>query len=333
MPNVIKYSTGATPTGCLRKGDMLIGNNTADYGLTFFNGIDPPSGGYTIYLNKTSGGPSIYCPANDTQLINITNKNIAGTVASPANYTTAAQCLDYFATQTDKIVVNFNYEGIVTNGLQLNLDAGFVSSYPTINTTWYDISGNSYNGTLTNGPIYNSANSGSIVTDGIDDYTLLGTIPYTGTSTQSVSWEVWVSPSSNDGNIMSMASANPQNGWNMPPIAASAGKFRGKIWSNNYLYSINSFTQGNWYQVVLVFNYTTSQQLFYVNGALQDSQNGITYASSGNNNYLFLGQANPGADNTGMFAGKYGPFRVYNKALSLTEIQQNFNAQKGRYGL
>ena len=73
MPNVIKYSTGATPTGCLRKGNMLIGNNTADYGATFFNGINPPSGGYTIYLNKASGGPSIYCPANDTQLIFITN--------------------------------------------------------------------------------------------------------------------------------------------------------------------------------------------------------------------------------------------------------------------
>ena len=74
MPNVIKYTTGATPTGCLRKGNMLIGNNTADYGLTFFNGINPPNGGYTIYLNKASGGPSIYCPANDTQLIGITNQ-------------------------------------------------------------------------------------------------------------------------------------------------------------------------------------------------------------------------------------------------------------------
>jgi len=162
MPNVIKYSTGATPTGCLRKGNMLIGNNTADYGLTFFNGINPPSGGYTIYLNKASGGPSIYCPANDTQLIFITNQ-IAG-----ASYTTAAQCLSYFAGQTDKLCVNRDYEGIVTDGLVLNLDARFTPSYPQTGSTWYDISGNNNSGSLVNGPTFNS--NGAIVFDGVNDY-------------------------------------------------------------------------------------------------------------------------------------------------------------------
>ena len=132
MPNGIQYSTGTTPAGCLRKGNMLISNNTADTGTSFYTGINPPSGGYTVYLNKASGGPSIYCPANDTQLINLTNQ-IAGT-----NYTTAAQCLAYFAGQSDKLCVNFNYEGIVTNGLVLNLDAGFDPSYPTTGTTWYE---------------------------------------------------------------------------------------------------------------------------------------------------------------------------------------------------
>ena len=102
MPNVIKYSTGTTPISCLRKGNMLVGNGTGDYGATFWNGITPPAGGYTIYLNKASGGPSIYCPTNNAELIFITNQ-IAGT-----NYVTSAQCLDYFANQTDKIIVNKN---------------------------------------------------------------------------------------------------------------------------------------------------------------------------------------------------------------------------------
>ena len=99
MPNGIKYTVGAIETGCLKKGNMLIANNTADYGTSFYHGVTPPAGGYTIYLNKASGGPSIYCPANDTQLVSITNQ-IAG-----ANYTTAAQCLDYFAGQSDKLCV------------------------------------------------------------------------------------------------------------------------------------------------------------------------------------------------------------------------------------
>ena len=144
MPNGIKYTVGAIETGCLKKGNMLIANNTADYGTSFYNGVTPPAGGYTIYLNKATGGPSIYCPANDTQLVSITNQ-IAG-----ANYTTAAQCLTYFAGQSDKICVNFNYEGIVTSGLVFLLDAGYVSSYPTTNTAWYNL--------ITNNLINNNLN-------------------------------------------------------------------------------------------------------------------------------------------------------------------------------
>jgi hypothetical protein len=49
---------------------------------------------------------------------------------------------------------------------------------------------------------------------------------------------------------------------------------------------------------------------------------------------MFLGQTNPGADNTGMFQGKYGIFHIYgNKALTSQEVQQNYNTLKGRFGL
>ena len=61
-------------------------------------------------------------------------------------------------------------EEIVTDGLVLNLDAGDYASYPRSGTTWYDLSGGGNNGTLTNGPTYDSANKGSIVFDGTNDY-------------------------------------------------------------------------------------------------------------------------------------------------------------------
>jgi hypothetical protein len=136
---------------------------------------------------------------------------------------------------------------------------------------------------------------------------------------------------------MSMSSADPQTSWNMPPIAANSGKFRCKIWSNNYLYS-SAYTQGNWYYVCLVFNYSaiTSEryQRLYVNGELTDQQTSIAYSSSGANNYLYFGQANPGADNSGYYSGSYGAIQVYNgKALTQAEIQQNFNALRNRYGI
>jgi hypothetical protein len=164
----------------------------------------------------------------------------------------------------------------------------------------------------------------------------VGRVPYTGTSTQSVTWSIWTKPSSTAGNIMSMSNQNPQTSWNMPPIAASGQKFRGKIWNNNILES-STYNLNQWYQVTLVWNYSATAsergQFFYVNGSLVGSQTNITYSSSCSNNFLFFGQANPGANNTGMYTGKYGHITVYNRALSSTEIQQNFNALKGRYGL
>ena len=222
---------------------------------------------------------------------------------------------------------------IVSSGLVLHLDAGNASSYPGSGTTWTDLSGNGNTGTLTNGPTYSSANGGSIVFDGSNDYVISGPIPFTGTSTASVSWGLWVYPQSTNGNIMSMSNTNPQGSWNMPPIAADGHKFRGKIWNNNYLYS-TTYTLNTWYYVVLVFDYSAGAQKLYVNGVLQDSQTGISYSSSGSNNYMFLGQSNPGADNTGMFAGNISNFHIYgNKALTAAEVLQNYNALKGRFGL
>jgi hypothetical protein len=120
----------------------------------------------------------------------------------------------------------------------------------------------------------------------------------------------------------------------MPPISASGQKFIGKIWNNNVLASISTYTLNIWYYVVLVFDYSAGAQRLYVNGVLQDSQTGINYDSSGVDNYLFLGQQNPGADNSGMFAGNISNFHVYgNKALTTQEIQQNFNALRSRYGI
>ena len=65
------------------------------------------------------------------------------------------------------------YGNIVTSGLVLNLDAAKRDSYPGSGTIWRDISGNGNNGTLTNGPTFNSDNYGSIAFDGVDDYVLL----------------------------------------------------------------------------------------------------------------------------------------------------------------
>ena len=73
--------------------------------------------------------------------------------------------------------MSFSYSPkVVTDGLVLYLDAANPKSYVSGSTAWNDVSRGGNNGTLTNGPTFNSANGGSIVFDGVNDYVALGNI-------------------------------------------------------------------------------------------------------------------------------------------------------------
>ncbi len=74
-------------------------------------------------------------------------------------------------------MAHFHSPRIITDGLVLALDAANQKSYPGSGTTWSDLSGNGNNGTLTNGPTFDSGNNGSIIFDGVDDYITTGTTP------------------------------------------------------------------------------------------------------------------------------------------------------------
>jgi hypothetical protein len=325
MSNPIKYSTGSESLA-LKKGNFYIGTGDVGKGPTsttgYYNGITPPSGGYTIYLNKATGGPSIYTCANDAELVNLTN-SIAGT-----SYTTANECFVYFAGQTDKMVLNRDYEGIVTDGLVLNLDAGFTPSYPKNGTTWYDLSGNGNNVTLTNGPSFSSNNGGVLVFDGIDDY---ADIPFDSSLNNSnTTLSVWVKstfvvgPSGRhyilDGvSHRTMIFVDEPNEINFVIVTSSGVKYA--------IYDNAITSQGTWLNIV--GTYDGSFLKLYVNGDLK-----TTESHSGNiNNADSTGRIMDYRANGYEVQGQAGTFMIYNRGLSTTEVLQNYNAQKGRFGL
>jgi len=78
---------------------------------------------------------------------------------------------------------------VVQDGLVLNLDASKFYSYSRSGTTWTDLSGNGNNGTLVNGPTFSSANGGSIVFDGSNDYM---TSSFTFTANQAMTISGWL---------------------------------------------------------------------------------------------------------------------------------------------
>jgi hypothetical protein len=321
MPNSIKYSTSAQ-TLALKKGNYWIGTGDVGKGPTsvtdYYNGITPPSGGYTIYLNKASGGPSIYTAANDSQLVGLTN-TIAGT-----SYTTAAQCLDYFAGQTDKICVNRDYEGIITDGLVFNLDAGFTPSYPRGGTTWYDVGG-SNNGALTNGPTFTSSNGGGVVFDGTNDYikSSFSSVPVQGPGT--ISFFGYYSLVSGVLNAITL----------IKTIGGTQGlqigiRTSGIVWvyGGNTLLNYTTPTLNQIAQWTLTFNGPSLQM--YINGVLDSSTNSASN-QSGSSDTFYMGTYSDGGLEA--FPGTIYNCQVYNRLLSSSEILKNYNAQKGRFGL
>ena len=346
MPNPIKYSTSAQ-TLALKKGNYWIGTGDVGKGPTsttdYWNGITPPTGGYTIYLNKASGGPSIYTAANDSQLISLSN-TIAG-----QTFATASAALDWYNSQSDKMVFNADYPAIVTNGLIFNLDAGFTPSYPTTGTTWYDLSGTK-NSSLVNGPTFSSANSGSIVFDGVDDRGDIpqGTFGYSPGTSGEVSLEIWVyptgpfssynnePPTTNLGGFIGQGYYGGSTGWGLGMFAANGKNYfdfqvrnQGIIVSNGE--NINHvFTNNNWYHVVGSFTRNNFSRV-YINNILASSTdstplNGISITPNDAN--AQISKINP------FFSGcRIAIARIYNRPLSATEVSQNYNAQKGRFGL
>jgi hypothetical protein len=333
MPNAIKYNVSAE-TLALKKGNFWIGTGDVSKGPTsstgYYNGITPPSGGYTIYLNKASGGPSIYSVTSDAQLITLTNQ-IAGT-----NYTTAVQCLTYYAGQTDKMIFNRDYESIITNGLVMNLDAGFTPSYPTTTTTWYDVSSGGNNGTLTNGPTFNSANGGSIVFDGVDDY--IG-VPngYTSVMKGNDYWTVSLWFKANGFGCCGPVLISPGNGQleyfdlflqvSNGTVYFSAGGGAG----SNYLSGNISMTTNVVYNVVFVKTGINTGKFYLNTSDISLSASGTGLGAMPNVNADF--KIGAFKQSQWDLNGNIYNTLMYNRALSSTEVLQNYNAQKGRFGL
>jgi hypothetical protein len=230
------------------------------------------------------------------------------------------------------------YGGIVKDGLVLNLDAAKRDSYPTTGTTWSDISGNQNNGTLTNGPTFNSANGGSIIFDGADDYVGRNTALNIG-STFSVF--AWVKPGAINVRNGIIGNSYPYSsgvGW----YFSTATNYGGTL--NTFFISIgndnayrtannNSITLNTWnYMGGIVTNggqdiklYVNGIETSYFGGTL--TPNTVIYTTP----EFYIGRRQSGSPEP--FIGSIASTQIYNRALSTSEIQQNFNATRARFGI
>jgi surface protein len=319
MPNAIKYNVSAE-TLALKKGNFYIGTGDVGKGPTsstgYYNGITPPSGGYTIYLNKASGGPSIYVVNNDTELISLTN-TIAG-----QTFTSTTQCLVYYRGQTDKVCFNRDYEPIVTDGLVLNVDAGFDGSYPESGTTWSDLSLSGNNGTLINSPSYYANGGGSIVFDGVDDNIDCGTSKITGNN--PFSWGCWINPNTSPGTPLFMGLNS--TGFGMVSYWDSAvgnKKVRVGTWFGDKLTASTVIPDNTWAYTFWTWDGTTLNS--YTNGINDGTASGFSFNIAANKTTIGT------AISQQYFKGSISSTQIYNRALTSSEVLQNYNAMKDRF--
>jgi hypothetical protein len=211
------------------------------------------------------------------------------------------------------------YGGIVTNGLVLNLDAAKKDSYPGTGTAWNDISGNRNNGTLINGPTFNSNNGGSIVFDGVNDFTIV-TLPLT-TSYNTFSYGAWIYATNTSGFRTIIDQDNDD--WS---FMVSNGILISYDPSFSTGYTINT---NQWYYVSMT-HIDGGPLLFYVNGSL-------VYTSPNNSTNHTTSRFGIGAGVSGptsadeFWSGNIAQVSIYNRALSASEVLQNYNALKSRY--
>jgi hypothetical protein len=233
------------------------------------------------------------------------------------------------------MATRYNYTGgIVTNGLVLNLDAAKVDSYPGTGTTWRDLSGNNNNGTLTNGPTFSGiGKQASIVFDGVDDGV---NIPHNSNIDvrNQITMECFFKLNSfTPGGPIVDRTTLIVKAYSYYLTVNTSGKidtyFYG-INSGTYYSSNSSVSLNQWTQAVVTFDGNTIN--WYINGTLDKSQSQSGTITPQRDGDLGIGREVFENYGRGM-NGRISKATVYRKALSATEITQNFNALRGRYGI
>lgn len=226
----------------------------------------------------------------------------------------------------------------IVNGLVLAFDAANDKSYPNSGTTWSDLSGNANNGTLIGGVGFNNNNSGILTFNGTSQYiTSSSNIGISGDFNATIS--VWVNLSElSTGNrcVCMFGSTGTMQGFGVFTNVAAYGSGSVAIafYGSQFVYTSSGIISANsWYNIVATKSQgavSSSNTFLYINGITQNLTFGTSSTPNVINNKVYIGSdpANEYSNNMSVSSCS-----IYNRALSAQEIQQNFNATRGRFGV
>jgi hypothetical protein len=209
---------------------------------------------------------------------------------------------------------------IISNGLVLRMDAGNIQSYPGTGTSVTDLSTLNTASTMV-GPTFVSSNLGAWVFDGVNDYIRTPTL--TGVSTGNFTIEAWIFPTTITGDFRIISCNQTLDNFQLI-VTPTAGL---QLYMGSLAASASAvFATNTWYHVAATRS--GSSVVLYVNAASVATG---TNSTTVNTTYLDIGYRT--SNNNHPFNGRISVYGLYNRTLSITEISQNFNSLRSRYGV
>ncbi len=221
---------------------------------------------------------------------------------------------------------------VVEDGLVFCVDAASRRSYPGTGTVWTDLAGEN-DGTLTNGPTFNSANGGSIVFDGTNDYVVTSSnVGITGASPRTLCfWFYYISLGTGwQRNIVGYGLHGSGKVFDATTYFTGGyyrivGHHYGTGWdTTSTLPSRHTIINNAWNYACVSFDSTIVY--VYTNGLFSNSK---TISLNTDDSVLYMGKgAYSGYSN---HSGGIANVSLYNRALTADEVRQNYNATRGRF--
>ena len=337
--NVYRHGTG-----------YIVGNTSSGFSAnTWINIVLTRAGtAVTLYANNnvigTATNSSVFGSATGSVNIGIDGNNSAepfsGLISNVLIYKkglSAAEVAQNYEAQKSKFT-----NTIVQQGLVLNLDAGNPYSYAGAGTTWFDVSGNGYNGTLTSSPVYSTDSGGAFKFNG--NYSLSPASTVNSLNGDALTVEAWIKHDSFGvagtgrsyvSNWHSFNTLN-QRGFILRTYGADTYPRFWWCWGggNNYdAFGPSSYVMqtGRVYHIVATYEKNVAVKI-YINGNLEGTgtnsvSNTIAFDTT---NGVYVGFSN--INNSYMYGNIYST-RLYNRVLTAAQVLQNYNATKGRFGL
>ena len=215
----------------------------------------------------------------------------------------------------------------ITDGLIVHLDGGNPRSYPGTGNTWYNLITGAIGGTMV-GVGYSTFNGGYFNFTG-SQYMTFASTPPVGQSTLSSTVEIIAYRINTGGFEVMFGGGNTANN--------QAYYFGNRANSSNfmmayYFYDLDATTPTTnvaWNHYVATYDNVTGRRATYYNGVLlAQNVSGVTNTSA---SVFMIGAFNLLGSPTYQFNGRIAFTKIYNRALTATEIFQNYHAAKGRY--